>query len=168
MMKSAENIDNRASGIIELNTRINFQFNDKKYIDFRNKITASNIKIIRTDQQIFLEMKGSVVPYYFWNSAEDFLENGVGFSLFYDNKLVSTAYSSFIHGDKLEIGIETVEEFRGKGFAQLTCSALIDYCIENHNEPIWACRLENIGSYQLAQKLGFEPTLKIPYYRLSK
>jgi hypothetical protein len=35
-------------------------------------------------------------------------------------------------------------------------------------EPVWACRLENDGSYKLAQKLGFEPVLEIPYYRLSK
>ena len=113
-------------------------------------------------------MKGSVVPFYFWDSEDDFLKNGVGFSLFYKDKLSSTAYSSYIHDDKLELGIETVEEFRGKGFAEYTCSALIDYCIENNFEPVWACRLENIGSYKLAQKIGFIPSAEIPYYRLSK
>lgn len=35
-------------------------------------------------------------------------------------------------------------------------------------EPIWSCRLENTGSYKLAQKIGFLPTAEIPYYRLSK
>ena len=102
---------------------------------------------------------GSVVKGY---------ENGIGFSLLYKNKLATTAYSAFIIEDKLEIGIETIEEYRGKGFAQYTCAALIDYCITNNYEPVWSCRLENIGSYKLAIKLGFEPTRKLPFYRLSK
>jgi len=80
----------------------------------------------------------------------------------------ATSYSSFIRDDMLELGIETVESFRGKGLAQHVCSALIDYCVKNNYEPIWACRKENIGSYKLAQKLDFEPTKEILYYRLSK
>lgn len=168
LIKSSENVEKKEYGIIELNTRINFTFNQNKYFDFRKKHIVTNYMIIRTDKQIFIEMKGSVVPFYFWNSAEDFYKNGVGFSLFYDKKLASTAYSAFIQDNKLELGIETTEEFRGRGFAQYTCSALIDYCIENDFEPIWACRLENYSSYKLALKLGFEPCAEIPYYRLSK
>lgn len=168
LIKSSENVEKKEYGIIELNTRINFKFNQNKYFDFKKKHIVTNYIIIRTDKQIFKEMKGSVVPFYFWNSAEDFYKNGVGFSLFYDKKLASTAYSAFIHDNILELGIETTEEFRGRGFAQYTCSALIDYCIENDFEPIWACRLENYSSYKLALKLGFEPCAEIPYYRLSK
>ncbi|MBI5540711.1 MAG: GNAT family N-acetyltransferase [Bacteroidia bacterium] len=168
LIKSSNNIENKETGIIELNTRVNFKFNPEKYQNFREKHKLSNLHIVRTDKNIFNEMKGSVVPLYFWNDSESFLENGIGFSLFYENKLASTVYSSFIHDDKLEFGIETVAEFRGKGLAQYTCSALIDYCIENNYEPIWACRLENLGSYKLAQKLGFVPVREIPYYRLSK
>lgn len=168
IIKSSDNPDNKEFGIIELNTRINFKFNHNRYKNYRNKFSISDLKIVKTNKKIFQEMKGSVVPYYFWNNADDFFENGIGFSLFYKNKLASTAYSSFIHDDKLELGIETVEEFRGKGFAQYVCSILIDYCIENNYEPIWACRLENRSSYNLALRLGFEPAIEIPYYKLSK
>ncbi|MCK9401707.1 MAG: GNAT family N-acetyltransferase [Bacteroidales bacterium] len=168
LIKSAENKMKKETGIIELNTRVNFKFNHGKYLSFRKANLALDIKIVRTDKQIFRDMKGSVVPFYFWDSEDDFLKNGVGFSLFYKDKLASTAYSSYIHDDKFELGIETVEEFRGKGFAEYTCSALIDYCIKNNYEPIWSCRLENIGSYKLAQKIGFIPSAEIPYYRLSK
>jgi len=167
MIKSSDNIENKEDSIIELNTRINFKFNQLKYLENKVKHRASDIVIKRTDKQIFKEMKGSVVPLYFWDNADDFIKNGVGFSLFCDNKLASTAYSVFVHDNKLEVGIETIEEFRGRGFARQICSALIDYCIENDYEPVWACRLENIGSYELAQKLGFEPCAKIPYYRFS-
>jgi len=168
LIKSAENNANKKTGVIELNTRVNFKFNHDKYLNFKKTNLVPEIKIVRTDKQIFRNMKGSVVPFYFWDNEDDFLKNGVGFSLFYNNKLASTAYSSYIHDDKFELGIETVEEFRGRGFAELTCSALIDYCIENNYEPIWSCRLENFGSYKLAQKIGFIPTAEIPYYKLSK
>jgi GNAT superfamily N-acetyltransferase len=168
LIKSAENKMKKETGIIELNTRVNFTFDYGRYLNFRKTNLVPDLKIIRTDGKIFSAMQGSVVPFYFWKSADDFLENGVGFSLFYKGELASTAYSSFIHDNKLELGIETVEKLRGKGFAEYTCSALIDYCIENNYEPVWACRLENIGSYKLAQKIGFTPSALIPYYRLSK
>ena len=168
LVKSSENTQQRETGIIELNTRINFKFNQAKYLEFKRNNIVKDFRIVQTDKQIFKEMKGSVVPFYFWNNAEDFCKNGIGYSLFFENKLASTAYSGFIHDNKLEIGIETIEAFRGRGLAQHTCAALIDYCIENHLEPVWACKLENGNSYKLAQKIGFEPCAEIPYYRLSK
>ena len=166
LIKSSDNPGNCKSNKIEENTRVNFKFNKEKYLDFRSRNNNKDYTILRTDKEMFENMKGSVVPRYFWNNAEDFFINGVGYSLIYENRLVSTAYSAFIHENQLELGIETIENCRGKGFAALTCSSLIDYCIENGYVPIWSCRLENEGSYKLAQKLGFEPTIFIPYYRL--
>ncbi|MGB4848789.1 MAG: GNAT family N-acetyltransferase [Saprospiraceae bacterium] len=168
LIKSTENKAKKETGIIELNTRVNFRFSHERYLNFKKPNPAPEIKIVRTDKRIFRDMKGSVVPFYFWDNEDDFLKNGVGFSLFYNGRLASTAYSSYIHEDKFEIGIETIEEFRGKGFAEHTCTAFIQYCIENNYEPIWSCRIENIGSYKLALKLGFIPSAEIPYYRLSK
>jgi len=168
IIKSSDNNNKMQSGILELNTRVNFKFNIKKYTIFKNRLNLSDIKIVRTDKKIFKSMKGTVIPFYFWNNVNDFLKHGIGFSIFYNNKLASTAYSAFIHDDKLELGIETIKEFRRKGLAQYTCSALIDYCIEKNFEPVWACSLENIGSYNLALKLGFEEVCRVPYYKLSK
>lgn len=168
IIKSADNLENIEDNIIELNTRVNFQFNLNNYLEFKKNNIKKDLKIVRADRNTFAGMKGSVVPSNFWETVDDFYENGIGFSLFHENKLATTAYSAFIHDNKLELGMETIEEYRGKGFAQYTCSALIDYCLENNYEPIWACRLENVGSYKLAIKLGFEPTERLHYYRLSK
>jgi len=166
LIKSKDNPGNSKSNKIEENTRVNFKFNKGKYLDFRNKNNNKDFVILRTDKEMFENMQGSVVPKHFWNNAESFFNQGVGFSLIYKDILVSTAYSAFIHDNKLELGIETLEAYRGKGFALFTCSSLIDYCLDNDYEPIWSCRLENTGSFILAQKLGFEPTIYIPYYRL--
>lgn len=154
--------------LIELNTRVNFKFNKDKYLEFKQNNIKTKYEIARTDKESFLNMKGSVIPVHFWDSADDFSKNGVGFSLFFRDKLATTAYSAFIFDKELELGMETIPEFRGKGFAKYACASLIDYCVANNYEPIWACRLENKPSYFLAQKLGFVPELMLPYYRLAK
>lgn len=152
---------------IELNTRVNFQFDLERYLDFKKKNIKDKYKIIRTDKESFNNMEGSVVPAFFWNNAENFCKNGIGFSLYYQERLATTAYSSFIFDKELELGMETIPEFRGKGFAQYACAALIDYCLLNDYEPIWACKLANTPSVRLAQKLGFVVNLTLPYYRLA-
>jgi GNAT superfamily N-acetyltransferase len=166
IIKSSENQENPKTNYIELNTRANFKFNLNRFLNYREGCNLDNYSIVKTDKKLFKEMKGAVIPKYFWDSADDFCENGVGFSFLYENKLASTAYSAFIFGYFLELGIETIEEFRGNGFAQYVCTALIDYCLENGYEPVWSCKYENIASYRLAQKLGFEVTAKFPFYRL--
>ena len=166
MIKSSEINLNEESGYVELCTRINFKFNKCKYESKCRRIIQDDCAIVRTDARIFEEMRGSVIPSLFWNNAGDFLSKGAGFTLLCDNKIAATAYSAFVHDGKLELGIETAGGFRGRGFAELVCSALIDYYIKNSYEPAWACRLENAASFALAQKLGFEVCREIPYYRL--
>jgi len=166
LVKAIDNNSSDSNKKIEENTRVNFRFNKEKYLDSSKVKNNIGFKIIRTDKEIFENMQGSVVPKYFWNNAEEFIKGGVGFSLIYEGDVVATAYSAFIFDKQLEIGIETKAGFQGKSFGFYVCQALIDYCIENDLEPIWACRLENTGSFKLAQKLGFEPAIYIPYYRL--
>ena len=166
IITESENSANLIHNKVELSTRVNFRFNEEKYQNFKQKFENSPCEIVRTGKQHFENIKGTVVPKYFWNNADDFNKNAVGFTLMFEGKPASTAFSAFIEEEKLEIGIESLAEFRGKGFAQYACTALIDFCLENGYEPVWACRLENTISYKLAQKLGFEPTLYIPFYKL--
>lgn len=168
LIQSADTNANTEVGYVALNTRVNFKFNTNQYLQNVTHSTMEDVTIVRTDKEIFSAMKGSVIPSYFWENEDDFLENGVGFSLFFKGQLASTVYSAFVIGTQLELGIETVGTYRGKGFAEQVCKAILDYCITHNFEPIWACRLENVGSYKLAQKLGFTPTLEIPFYRLSR
>lgn len=151
-------------GKAECHTRQNFKFDKEKYKKL--KIDKTKFNIVETSKEMFYGITGSVVPKYFWINAELFVSLGKGFSIIDGGKIASTAYSSFVHDDKLEIGIETMEEFRGKGYALAVSCALIDYCIENELEPVWSCRLNNAGSMYLAQKLGFIPTIQIPYFHI--
>jgi GNAT superfamily N-acetyltransferase len=166
LIKGSDAIGDKTPGRVVEYTRANFQFNRDKYLLMKSISGNHQERIVRTDKVLFEKMQGSVVPRYFWNSADDFCSQGIGFSLLIGDQPVSTAYSAYLHHRQLELGIETTEVYRGKGYALLTCAALIDYCLENGYEPVWSCRLENTGSYLLAQKLGFEPTITLPYYQL--
>lgn len=158
-------VDDVCSRVVE-NTRVNFKFNISDYKNIQRQSDRQEHKIARSSKEMLRTMQGSVIPKYFWNNEDQFQNTGIGYGLIYDGKVASTAFSSFRYKNELEIGIETLEKYRGRGFALDVCSVLINYCIENGLEPIWACRMGNIASYQLAQKLGFKPTLFIPYYRL--
>lgn len=169
LIRAGDNKENLTKGVIELNTRVNFVFDKERYLAIKKELASDDptIEIVESTSNIFDEMHGSVVPNAFWKSSRDFTKEGVAFSSYVHDKLAATAFSSFLAPGKLELGIETATEFRGKGLAEKICAELIDYCIERNLEPIWACRLENTGSYRLAKKLGFVPSLELPYYRLS-
>ncbi len=147
-------------------TRVNFEFSPGAYREAKASWSVGAHEIVRTDERIGSAMLGSVTPLRFWRDAADFSRNGVGFTLLHHGEVACTAFSSFVQGDQLELGIETVEKYRGMGFAVHACSALIDHCLDHDLLPVWACRLENTASYRLAQKLGFRPSRYLPYYRL--
>ncbi|MDP4203460.1 MAG: GNAT family N-acetyltransferase [Bacteroidota bacterium] len=151
---------------IEITTRVNFKFNKEKF-EAISAMTPVDKQVVRTDTAHYDAIQGAVIPENFWNNRDDFFENGVGFTSLSDNEVASTAFSSFIFDDTLEIGIETAQPYKGKGYAFAACSALINYCIEKNYEPVWSCKKDNIGSYRLACRLGFEPTLTLPFYRLN-
>lgn len=141
--------------------RVNFKYNI-------NKTPASepkhNIKLI--DLKTWEQLKGSVIPQYFWKSKAAFFQDGIGYVLMNGNDIVSIAFSSCKLENQLEIGVETMANYRGMGFAKQVCLELLAYCQKNNYLPVWACKKENIGSYRLAKSLGFEESLILPYYEL--
>ena len=167
LIKTPENSGKEASGTIELNGRQNFSFNVQKYAQFEKRTIPEHDLIVKTDAVLFEQMTGSVIPQKFWDNAKDFETNGSGYTLLHNGEIAATAFSAFVHENRLEIGIETVEKYRGNGYAELICCKLIDKCLESGLVPVWSCRSENTASVRLAGKLGFETTLSFPFYRLS-
>jgi hypothetical protein len=151
---------------MEVSTRVNFKFNKEKFLAIK-AMGSIDKQVVRTEKLHYDAIPGTVIPQNFWNNSDDFFALGVGFSSMSDDKVASTAFSAFIFDDFLEIGIETAASLKGHGHAFAACSSLIDYCIANNYEPVWACKKNNIGSYRLACRLGFEPTISLPYYRLN-
>lgn len=148
-------------------TRQNFQFNPTRYALKRNLIAPpDDIRLRPLLATDFALADIGVSPQWFWTSADQFLANGGGWCVERDGELASMAFCSYRFDRQLEIGVETRAQYRGRRYALHAACALIDQCISQGLEPVWSCRKENQGSYRLAQSLGFEPTMEIPYYRL--
>jgi GNAT superfamily N-acetyltransferase len=152
---------NRKSHVIQWG-RVNFNYCNRVI----NVESEYNIKLI--DSDLYDRIEGTVIPKYFWNSKEGFLSDGIGYVLMIGNDIASVAFSSCKFENRLEIGVETSENYRGMGFAKHLCLVMLAYCKLNGYSPVWACRKENIGSYKLAKSLGFEEDLILPYYELIK
>jgi len=152
---------NRNNYIVQTQ-RVNFKFTPDLF-SYNCEVPPKFI-LKKINSSLYEKIYGSVIPQNFWNSKEDFLQKGIGFILLYEDQFVSTCFSSFIKGNHLELGVETAENFRHKGLAVYAASELIRFCIVKGYEPVWACREENIGSFKLAKKLGFQPLSFHNYY----
>lgn len=152
---------------ILINTRVNFSFNRDAYQNAKQTFPRHHHPVIRITKELYLTQSGVVIARSFWPDEHQFAERGVGYHLLSDGEIASTSFSAFRTANQLEIGIETSDAHRGNGYAVTVCAAIIDYCLEHDLEPVWSCRLENQASYHLAQKLGFEPAITLPFYRLN-
>lgn len=88
-----------------------------------------------------------------FESVEDFLERGKGYAILFDGKVVSAATSFSIYDEGIEIEIATDPEYRRKGLAAATASALILDCLDKGLYPSWDAA--NTESLKLAEKLGY-------------
>ncbi len=116
-------------------------------------------------------LEGSVIPMHFWKDVEAWAEGrGAGFVIFEKERPVCWAFSSAVSASHLEIGIETVPEWRGRGLARAACFSLLSYCRSRGLEPVWCCRRPNEGSCRVAEALGFRKIVYdfgcIPYLHL--
>ena len=148
---------------VEKHTRVNFTFSEAAFRGRRPR--AHGQRIVRVGHAAFA-MAGSVVPRAFWRAAGDFVTRGAGYAVMIGEAMASLAFSAFVTPNQLEIGIETLPEYRGRGLAALACAALVDHCLARGVEPVWACRLDNTASHRLAESLGFAPTRRLPYFRV--
>ncbi len=144
--------------------RVNFKYEGNK---LENEILVPkhfNLKLI--DKMLFHKIDGSVVPKHFFVDEKEFIKHSIGYTLLYDDQIVSTCFASYLSDKILEFGIETTKNFRRKGYSLIPAKALLHYCIQNNYEPMWSCRGENIPSYKVALKLGFKPHTYHPYYKI--
>jgi len=155
-------------GVATLHSRLNFKFDAGEFNAKYARADASQYDIIPTPTDMLFNISGSVIPKEYWKTPQQAADLAKAFTVMVEGKPVSTAFTSARHDDKLEIGIETLPDYQGKGLAYLACAKLIKYCLDQKLEPVWSCRLENTGSVNLAKKLGFIETLRMPYYHIPK
>lgn len=109
---------------------------------------------------------GQIIPAFSWESKDRFLSNGYGYCLMKDKQLLACAFSAGISKDYVDIGVETAEEFRGKGYGKIAALAMVKETLRRKKKPMWACDTLNEGSMRLACSVGFEVCGTHPWYKL--
>lgn len=88
-----------------------------------------------------------------FDSIDDFINRGIGYAILYEGKVVSAATSFSIYDGGIEIEIATNSQYRRKGLATITASALILDCLDKGKYTSWDGA--NSESVELAKKLGY-------------
>jgi len=89
-------------------------------------------------------------------SVEDFLRKSFGYCALRGTEIVGWCMSEYNVGDRCEIGIATVEEYRRRGIATLTGTAVIGHASSRGITEIgWHCWADNEASIRTARRLGF-------------
>ncbi len=94
-----------------------------------------------------------------FDSAQDYLNRGLGFCIVHKGQVVSGASSFSIYDNGLEMEVATDPAHQKMGLATIVSSALILDCIEKGIYPNWDAA--NPESLHLAKKLGY--VFKEPY-----
>lgn len=112
-------------------------------------------RICQLNKDMFHTIQGRITPRFSWRDASEFLKHGMGYCVLHQKKAVSWAFSAAVSSDELDIGIETVSDFRHMGLGLAAAEKMIQFCFEQHKRPVWSCDVNNIASQKTAEKLGF-------------
>ena len=138
---------------IVLGNRYNYEYPLEK-ISSRSEIRP-DYQICQFNQKLFDNIPGRITPRFSWRDASEFLNHGMGYCVMYNGKAVSWAFSAAVSSDELDIGIETLSDYRHMGLGFAVAEKMIQYCFEQHKRPIWSCDAYNTASQKIAEKLGF-------------
>lgn len=89
-----------------------------------------------------------------YDSPEDFLVRGIGYTCNIGGIMVGAAYASLVCSSGIEISLFVEPVYRRQGVATALSTSLLLWCLERNMEPHWdAANLESVG---LAEKLGYK------------
>lgn len=89
---------------------------------------------------------------------DDICRNGYAFGYVKNGKLVSASdapYMPYLQDKVQEIGINTLAEYRQKGYAKSVALSCIKAILDKGKCPQWSCAAENTSSGILASRVGF-------------
>ncbi|MCH4886217.1 GNAT family N-acetyltransferase [Acidaminobacter sp. JC074] len=84
--------------------------------------------------------------------------------IYQEGKSVSFCAGFMLGKGHAEINVETLENFRGKGYGKMASMALIKYLLDQDIQPDWCTWPYRIASQTLAESLGFVLKEEVPAY----
>lgn len=136
--------------------RFSFKYDLNKELDDK-KLLCSDYSIEKINAEIIKNSLEFNKEYYkeYWGSISNFIENGFGYCILHNGKVISECSSIFSSQQYAEIDIVTHKDYRGQGLASIIANEFIDYSLKNRIVPRWDCDVSNKSSIKLAGILGF-------------
>lgn len=91
------------------------------------------------------------------------LEEGITAGAIVDGALVAIAHTSALTPRHADIGVATLEGWRGRGFASAAASLVAQQAQVTGRTPVWSTGEDNVASQRIAQKLGFVEVARRTY-----
>lgn len=115
-----------------------------------------NYTIKKITKRILSRIDGNIVPSFFWKNDEEFMKNGFGYCVQYKDKIAAIAFSAAISSKEIDIGVETMDEFRRQGLSTVLANRMCKEILLKGKRPVWGHSAMNTGSMKTAKKVGFE------------
>ena len=90
-----------------------------------------------------------------WSTEEVFLEHGFGFVVVSESAVLSWCTGEYLSPGRIGIGIETVEDCQGNGYATMVAREFVRHAKGLGLSPHWDCWTSNTPSVRVAEKIGF-------------
>jgi len=131
----------------------------KPVLNFRNgavrQLTLEDIKL--------LESAPAEVQGCGFGSSYGLLSEGIVACAIESGEIMAIAHTSARTERHADIGVVTLKEWRGRGFATDAASIVAKRVQEAGQIPVWSTGEDNISSLRIAQKLGFTEVSRSTY-----
>ncbi len=152
--------------------RLEFHHFDPRSPGYRNALSRSldGLELRDVDASSFERCLWRDEMLGFCGSTEAFLRYGFAILLCRDGEVLAEGYAPLLGRRTMEIGVMTVEQHRGNGYATLVAAHVTDRCIQRGLSVAWSCETDNPASAAIARRLGFrgERTYPMLAYRSTK
>jgi predicted GNAT family acetyltransferase len=98
-----------------------------------------------------------------FHSLRELLEHGIVACAVVSGEIVSIAHTYARTRRYADIGVHTLKEWRGRGFAAAAASIVAQLIQQAGQVPVWSAGEDNLPSLNLARKLGFTEVSRRTY-----
>jgi GNAT superfamily N-acetyltransferase len=115
----------------------------------------SGYRLVSRDEQLFARSFEAADTLATFGSLEQVMRHTRGVMVLDGDRVVCEAATGAPVEGRIEVGVTTDEQHRGKGLATAACAALITSCEAEGLATWWDCAAHNEASTRLARRLGF-------------
>ena len=135
-----------------MDSRLEYSYPLHRYI---SETDINGFRIEQIDEENLPRIEGRIIPSFSWKSSEQFLKEGFGYIALDQERVCAVAFSAAVSSDEIDIGVETLENYRRKGLAAILAGRMCERILETGKRPVWAHAISNTGSMNTALKCGF-------------